>query len=49
MKPSCVKRKKRPMSFLWDGGNNDFPFYKPDLMVTVVDPTARARTELLPG
>ncbi|PLX10091.1 MAG: GTPase [Marinilabiliales bacterium] len=23
---------------LWDGGNNDFPFYQPDLMVTVVDP-----------
>ncbi|MCL2499720.1 MAG: cyclic 2,3-diphosphoglycerate synthase [Defluviitaleaceae bacterium] len=23
---------------LWDGGNDDFPFYKPDLMVTVVDP-----------
>jgi predicted GTPase len=23
---------------LWDGGNNDFPFYIPDLMVTVVDP-----------
>jgi predicted GTPase len=23
---------------LWDGGNNDFPFFKPDLMVTVVDP-----------
>ena len=23
---------------LWDGGNNDFPFYKPDLMVTVLDP-----------
>jgi predicted GTPase len=23
---------------LWDGGNNDFPFYKPDLMVTVADP-----------
>jgi len=23
---------------LWDGGNNDFPFYKPDLMVTIVDP-----------
>ncbi len=23
---------------VWDGGNNDFPFYKPDLMVTVVDP-----------
>jgi predicted GTPase len=23
---------------LWDGGNNDFPFYVPDLMVTVTDP-----------
>jgi len=23
---------------LWDGGNNDFPFYKPDLAITVVDP-----------
>jgi predicted GTPase len=23
---------------LWDGGNNDFPFYKSDLYVTVVDP-----------
>lgn len=23
---------------LWDGGNNDFPFYNPDLMITVVDP-----------
>lgn len=23
---------------LWDGGNNDFPFYTPDLMVTVADP-----------
>ena len=23
---------------LWDGGNNDFPFYKSDLMVTVTDP-----------
>ena len=23
---------------LWDGGNNDFPFYKADLTVTVVDP-----------
>jgi len=23
---------------LWDGGNNDFPFYKPDLMVAVTDP-----------
>ena len=23
---------------VWDGGNNDFPFFKPDLMVTVADP-----------
>lgn len=23
---------------LWDGGNNDFPFYKSDLCITVVDP-----------
>jgi predicted GTPase len=23
---------------LWDGGNNDYPFFKPDLMVTVADP-----------
>jgi predicted GTPase len=30
---------------LWDGGNNDFAFFKPDLMVTVVDPL-RAGHEL---
>lgn len=23
---------------LWDGGNNDFPFYHSDLLITVVDP-----------
>ncbi len=23
---------------LWDGGNNDFPFYQPDLLVVVADP-----------
>lgn len=23
---------------VWDGGNNDFSFYKPDLMITVADP-----------
>jgi len=23
---------------IWDGGNNDFPFYKPDLFVVVADP-----------
>ncbi|MDD2889588.1 MAG: cyclic 2,3-diphosphoglycerate synthase [bacterium] len=31
---------------IWDGGNNDFPFYKPDLMVTIVDPL-RAGHEVL--
>ncbi len=30
---------------LWDGGNNDFPFYKPDLTITVADPH-RPGTEL---
>jgi len=23
---------------VWDGGNNDFPFFQPDLMITVADP-----------
>ena len=23
---------------IWDGGNNDFPFYQPDLWITVADP-----------
>jgi predicted GTPase len=23
---------------VWDGGNNDFPFVRPDVMITVVDP-----------
>ncbi|MEJ5357106.1 MAG: cyclic 2,3-diphosphoglycerate synthase [Desulfobacterales bacterium] len=23
---------------VWDGGNNDFPFFRPDRMITVVDP-----------
>ena len=23
---------------LWDGGNNDFTFYRPDLQIVVVDP-----------
>ena len=23
---------------IWDGGNNDTPFYKPDLWITVIDP-----------
>ena len=23
---------------IWDGGNNDFSFYKPDLLITIADP-----------
>jgi predicted GTPase len=30
---------------IWDGGNNDFPFYRPDLWITVADPL-RAGHEL---
>ena len=30
---------------LWDGGNNDLPFYKPDLHIVVVDPL-RANHEI---
>ncbi len=31
---------------LWDGGNNDFPFYNPDLFIVVTDPL-RVGDELL--
>jgi predicted GTPase len=31
---------------VWDGGNNDFPFFAPDLLIVVVDPL-RAGHELL--
>ena len=31
---------------LWDGGNNDLPFYQPDLHITIADPH-RAGDELL--
>ena len=30
--------KDDPDVILWDGGNNDFPFYKPDLFIVVADP-----------
>lgn len=29
---------ENPDVILWDGGNNDFPFYEPDLLITVADP-----------
>ncbi len=35
---------------VWDGGNNDFPFYRPDLMITVTDPhRAGHETSYYPG
>ncbi len=35
---------------LWDGGNNDFSFYKPDLTITVADPhRAGAEMNYYPG
>ncbi len=30
--------KENPDIILWDGGNNDFPFIRPDYMFTLVDP-----------
>ncbi len=30
---------------LWDGGNNDMPFYKPDLWITVADPLRAGHEE----
>ena len=34
----CEVEKENPDIILWDGGNNDFPFIRPDLMITMVDP-----------
>lgn len=35
---------------IWDGGNNDTPFYKPDLWITVADPyRAGHEIEYFPG
>ena len=35
---------------LWDGGNNDYPFYVPDLFITVADPLRVGdETEYHPG
>ena len=30
--------RRRPTSIVWDGGNNDFPFFAPDLLIVVADP-----------
>ncbi len=33
-----TEAEKEADIILWDGGNNDTPFYKPDLHITLVDP-----------
>ncbi len=30
--------EKEAELIVWDGGNNDFPFYKPDLLIVLTDP-----------
>ncbi|MBS3147005.1 GTPase [Candidatus Woesearchaeota archaeon] len=40
------RAEKEADVIVWDGGNNDFPFFKPDLLITVADPF-RAGHELL--
>ncbi|KAA0000076.1 MAG: GTPase [Thermoplasmata archaeon] len=32
------KAEKEADMIIWDGGNNDYPFYKPDLHIVVADP-----------
>jgi predicted GTPase len=32
------RAEKEADTIIWDGGNNDFPFYAPDVHITVVDP-----------
>lgn len=36
--PSILREAEKDADIiLWDGGNNDVPFYKPDLHITLVD------------
>ncbi len=39
------KAQEEAQLVIWDGGNNDMPFIKPDLMITVADPL-RAGNEI---
>ncbi len=44
------RAEKEADVILWDGGNNDTPFYKPDLFITVADPhRAGDELEYYPG
>lgn len=43
---AILKRAQKEADIIiWDGGNNDFPFYRPDLQIVVADPL-RAGHEL---
>ena len=33
-----LRKAEKADVIIWDGGNNDFPFIKPDLLITVADP-----------
>lgn len=45
-----VEAEKEADVIIWDGGNNDTPFYKPDLWITVTDPhRAGHELEYFPG
>ena len=37
-KKILIEAEKESDVIIWDGGNNDFPFYKPDLFITLTDP-----------
>jgi hypothetical protein len=36
-------------NFVWDGGNNDTSFYKPEVTITVADPLVKTLSVLIPG
>ena len=38
MKRFCVRPNQEADIIIWDGGNNDVPFIKPDLHIVLVDP-----------
>jgi len=40
------KAEKEADIILWDGGNNDLPFYKPDLHIVVTDPLRVGHEEI---
>jgi len=45
-----AEAEKEADVIVWDGGNNDTPFYKPDLWITVTDPhRAGHELEYFPG